>query len=278
MKFSLTHPRWPALRQALEDMGGLVVAVSGGVDSLLLATLAHAVLPGRTLMAHTVSPAVPQADTARVRQQAEFQGWRLAIVRTGEFEDARYLNNPYDRCYFCKSHLYHKLESLRRDMTAELGAVTFAASGANTDDLGEHRPGLLAAREKGVRHPFVEAGVSKADIRAMCRELRLPFAELPASPCLSSRVYTGTRVTPERLEAVAFAESYLKEHLAVEVVRCRIRDDAMLVELEPGHAPEAAPALVRKLKQLLHGRFPCVASVALEPEGYRPGRAFKQAR
>lgn len=277
MELTLNHPRWPALRQALEGMGAVVVAVSGGVDSLLLATLAHAVLPGRALMAHTVSPAVPQADTARVREQAEAQGWRLTVVRSGEFEDPSYLNNPYDRCYFCKSHLYQVLEGLREEVAEEFGMVALVVSGANTDDLGEHRPGLLAAREKGVRHPFVEAEVSKADIRAMCRELRLPFAELPASPCLSSRVYTGTRVTPERLEAVAFAERFLKERLHVAVVRCRIREDVMLVELEPGSMPEAAPALVGELFQLLRGRFPCVAGVALDPEGYRPGRAFRQA-
>ncbi len=276
MDISLDHPRWPALRGVLEDMGGLVVAVSGGVDSLLLATLAHAALPGRTLMAHAASPAVPQADTERVRQQAHVQGWSLAVVTTGEFEDEMYLNNPYDRCYFCKSHLYKKLQGLSRDMAKEFGSPAIVTSGANTDDLGEHRPGLQAAKENGVRHPFVEAGISKAGIRTMCRELQLPFAELPASPCLSSRLYTGTKVTAQRLEAVAFAEDYLKKRLGADVVRCRICNDAMLVELEPGHIAQAPPSLTCDLKHQLEGRFPCVASVVMDPEGYRPGRAFKQ--
>ncbi|GAB6035541.1 ATP-dependent sacrificial sulfur transferase LarE [Fundidesulfovibrio butyratiphilus] len=274
MTITLRHAKWTGLAQTLEEIGTLVVAVSGGVDSLLLATLAHARLGGRTVMAHAVSPAVPAADTDRVRDQASVQGWRLLTVNSGEFEDERYLSNPYDRCYFCKSHLYSLLQVLSADLAHEFGRAPVIVSGANTDDLGEHRPGLAAAKERGIRHPFVEADVSKADIRAMARELALPFADLPASPCLSSRVYTGTRVTPERLQAVAWAEGYLKLTLGVSVVRCRIRQDQMLVELAPEGVSKVPPDTLKHLEHQLRGRFSTIAAVSLDPEGYRPGRAF----
>lgn len=275
MSLALNHPKWPALREIILGIGPSVAAVSGGVDSLLLATLAHDILPGRLVVAHAVSPAVPRSDTGRVREQARLQGWRLVVLSSGEFEDERYLGNPYDRCYFCKSHLYGVLKTLTADLAAEFGGPVTMLSGANTNDLGEHRPGLTAASENGVRHPFVEAGVSKANIREMARELGLSFADLPASPCLSSRVYTGTRVTPERLEAVAFAEGFLKSRLGVSVVRCRIREDGMLVEFERGRTPQAAPEAVDDLTRQMTRRFPCVTSVVVDPEGYSPGRAFR---
>jgi pyridinium-3,5-biscarboxylic acid mononucleotide sulfurtransferase len=275
MSITLHHSKWPGLRRIIEGIGASVAAVSGGVDSLLLATLAHDLLPGRLVVAHAVSPAVPQADTLRVKEQAQAQGWRLVVLSSGEFEDERYLGNPYDRCYFCKSHLYAALHALTEDLAQEFGGPVTMLSGANTDDLGEHRPGLLAASENGVRHPFVEAQVAKREIREMARELGLPFADLPASPCLSSRVYTGTRVTPERLEAVAFAEGFLKLRLGVAVVRCRIREDGMLVEFERGQTPQTAPEAVDDLAKLLSQRFPSVARVAVDPEGYSPGRAFR---
>ena len=272
----IDHPKWPGLRRVLEDIGSGVTAVSGGVDSLLLATVAHNLLPGRHVAAHTVSPAVPAADTARVREQAQAQGWRLVVLSSGEFEDERYLGNPYDRCYFCKSHLYAVLRGFTGQLAKEFDGPVTIFSGANLNDLGEHRPGLMAASENLVRHPFVEAGISKKDIREIARLLGLPFADLPASPCLSSRVYTGTRVTPERLEAVAFAEGFLKSRLGVDVVRCRIREDQMLVELEAGRAAKADPKTLDDLTRQVLERFPCVAQVALDPEGYSPGRAFRQ--
>jgi len=271
--------KWPALREILTGLRGVVVAVSGGVDSLLLATLAHRTLPGRALMAHTTGPAVPAACTERVRQEAARQGWRLTMVATGELLDERYLANPFDRCYFCKTHLYARLASLAADIAGELGVLPVVVSGANADDLGEHRPGLVAASELAVRHPFVEAGVAKADIRAMARELGLSFADIPASPCLASRIYTGTRVTPEILGAISFAEEFLKERLHIDVVRCRVRETDMLLGMLV-EAPEPArrlvtPAILAELGPPLCARFPSIQTVDLDPEPYRPGRAFR---
>lgn len=271
-----THPKWPALHEALSVMGAVVVAVSGGVDSLLLTTLAHRALPGKTLAAHALSPAVPEGCTERVKVEAREQGWRLALVESGEFEDERYLRNPFDRCYFCKSHLYSLLARQALSLQGEFGTAPVVVSGANTDDQGEHRPGLDAAREHGVRHPFVEAEIAKDDIRAMARELSLAFADIPASPCLASRIYTGTRVTPRRLSAVAFAEGYLKSRLGVDVLRCRVREDAMLVEMLEDQRALAGPRILAALHAELSARFDDIALVALDPEGYRPGRAFRR--
>lgn len=275
MTIELNHPKWPPLRDVLTGMRAVTVAVSGGVDSLLLSTLAHGTLPGRTLMAHAVSPAVPPECTAQVRAEAMAQGWRLTLVESGEFSDERYLQNPFDRCYFCKTHLYGRLAVLSQGLAGWFGCSPVIISGANTDDLGEHRPGLDAAREHGVRHPFVEAKVAKSDIRAMAGELGLWFAQLPASPCLASRVYTGTRVTPEILAAVSFAERFLKDRLKIQVIRCRVREGSMLVELLENQRKLADSQVMTELEENLKARFPVVAGVAMDPEGYRSGRAFR---
>jgi uncharacterized protein len=271
-----SHSKWPALHGVLSSMRGVAVAVSGGVDSMLLATLAHRALPGRAVMVHAVSPAVPAACTDRVNAHAASQGWDLKTVESGEFADERYLANPFDRCYFCKSNLYALLGSLASELEAKWGFAPAMASGTNTGDLGEHRPGLDAARESGVRHPFVEAGVAKEDIRAMALELSLDFAFIPASPCLASRVYTGTRVTPDVLAAVAFAEEELKRRLNVSVLRCRVRGREMLVEMLSGERSLAAPAVLQGLERAVRERFPSINSLSLDPDGYRPGRAFRR--
>lgn len=271
-----SHPKWPALHGVLTSMRGVAVAVSGGVDSMLLATLAHRALPGRAVMVHAVSHAVPAACTDRVNRHAALQGWSLKTVESGEFSDERYLANPFDRCYFCKSNLYALIGALTSELEAGWEFTPVAVSGTNTDDLSEHRPGLDAARESGVRHPFVEAGAAKEDIRAMARELSLDFADIPASPCLASRVYTGTRVTPDVLAAVAFAEEELKRLFGVDVLRCRVRGRDMLVEMLEAERSLADPAALSDLERLFRERFSSIGAVSLDPQGYRPGRAFKR--
>lgn len=276
MPATLKHPKWPALLDVLRGMKAVTVAVSGGVDSLLLATLAHRTLPGTTLMAHAVSPAVPPECTARVRAEAQAQGWRLTLVDSGEFSDERYLQNPFDRCYFCKTHLYGRLGALSRELSGWFGTTPVMVSGTNTADLEGHRPGLEAAIEHGVRHPFVEVQASRGDIRAMAGELGLWFAQIPASPCLSSRISTGTRLTPEILAAVNFAETFLRDRLDVQVLRCRVRDRAMLVEMLENERPLADARALAELDHHLKLQFPAVAGVALDPEGYRSGKAFSR--
>lgn len=254
----------------LEDIGPRVVCCSGGVDSLLLATLAHRAAPADTVIAHAVSPAVPHAATERVKTLAAQEDWRLVLVTSNEFKDERYLANPVNRCYFCKSNLYGTLKSIAAEMPA--GAVML--SGANTDDLGDYRPGLKAAAEFHVRHPFVEAGISKSAIRAIAAGLGLDFADLPAAPCLASRVYTGTRVTAERMRAIEHAEAALRNATGAQVVRCRVKESHMVVEMLDGQQALATPDVLADVLRQAQATEPGLTDIALDAKPYKPGRAF----
>ena len=187
---------------------------------MLLATVAHRRNSGATVVVHDLTPAVPAAATARVLEHAAVQGWNLRLITSGEFADEDYLSNPRNRCYFCKSHLYDAVSQVAQGIPIGDGATML--SGTNADDTKEYRPGLQAAGERGVRHPYVELGITKAHIRRMARRLGLDFADIPASPCLASRLYTGTRVTGSRLRAVEVGEEVLRQRTGAEVVRCRI--------------------------------------------------------
>lgn len=221
----------PSLDEVLLGIGPLAVAVSGGVDSLTLAETAHRLLGAdRALMVHASSPAVPAEATRRVRDEAARAGWSLRVVEAGEFADPNYRANPVNRCFFCKTNLYGTIRRVT-DRTM--------VSGANLDDLGEYRPGLDAAREHGVRHPYVEAGLDKVAVRALARDLGLgAVAELPAAPCLSSRVETGIRIEPETLAFIHAVEGLVTRTLEAgtgprRAVRCRVRAAGIVVELDP---------------------------------------------
>ncbi|WP_439469788.1 ATP-dependent sacrificial sulfur transferase LarE [Blastomonas fulva] len=257
------------IHAALDTLDHVIIACSGGIDSTLLAVVAHRHMPGRVTVAHAISPAVPPEATQRVRTLAQQEGWALSIVQSGEFEDESYLSNPVNRCYFCKSKLYDSLMQIAA--THSNGTVV---SGANLDDLGEYRPGLDAAAERGVRHPWIEAQFAKADIRVLARQLDLPFAELPSSPCLASRLYTGTRVTAERLRAVHACESLIKQRTGLAVVRCRVRGELLIVEVADGDRPAITAPLLEDLCTLAASVEPGIAAAALDDEAYRPGRAF----
>jgi uncharacterized protein len=261
------------IHAVLDSMDHVVIACSGGIDSTLLALVAQAHAPNRVTVAHAISPAVPPEATDRVRMLAAEKGWALSIVQSGEFQDENYLSNPVNRCYFCKSNLY---DSLKQIAAAHIGGTVL--SGANLDDLGEYRPGLDAAAERGVRHPWIEAEFAKADIRALARSLDAPFAELPSSPCLASRLYTGTRVTPERLRAVHACETLIKQQTGLDVVRCRVREDRLIVEVADGDRALISPALLTELAGLACRFEPEIVSALLDDQAYRPGRAFVGAK
>jgi len=250
-----------------------VVACSGGIDSLVLATVAHRAAPTSTVVAHTITPAVPGDGTARVADYSMREGWDLRIVRSGEFDDEAYLANPVDRCYHCKRNLYDAIGTL-----TDSPDDAVVLSGANLDDLGEYRPGLAAAAERAVRHPYVEAEVTKGEIRSIARHLGLADADLPASPCLASRLYTGTRVTPARLRAIEAGEALIRDRTGIGVVRCRVRAGAVLVEVAAGDRDLVSESILAELAEVMSTVEPSITAVALDDRAYAPGRAFIGAR
>lgn len=212
------------LQTILRAMTRVTVAVSGGVDSMTLAHVAHLTLGENALMAHAYSPAVPSADTQRLQNYASQRGWRLELVRTGEMESKAYRENPVNRCYYCKSALYSTLNALQG------GQVI---SGTNLDDLSDYRPGLIAAREQQIRHPFVEAEIDKQTIRAIARHYQLDdIADLPASPCLASRIATGVYIQPQQLDLIARVESWLRETIAAQNIRCRLFAGRLALQID----------------------------------------------
>jgi uncharacterized protein len=246
------------LEGILAELPGLAIAVSGGVDSMTLAhTAYHAGVLG-LMVVHAVSPAVPEEATVRVRDHAARFGWRLIEVDAGEFADPAYRSNPVNRCYFCKSNLYARIAHVTE------GPI---ASGANLDDLGDYRPGLMAAAEHRVRHPFVEAGMDKAAVRALARAFTLTdVSELPAQPCLSSRIETGIAISAEDLAFVARVERMLTPHVAAgEDLRCRVTHRGIIIE---------APAPDEAMRHIAHDLCRSAQRHFLGFRPYRRGAAF----
>jgi uncharacterized protein len=255
-----------ALDQSLDDAAPAAIAVSGGVDSMTLAFVAHRRLGARVSVFHAVSPAVPAAATARVEAYATREGWTLTLVDAGEFTDERYMANPANRCFFCKTNLYGTLSAKARVQLL---------SGTNLDDLGDWRPGLKAAEAEGVRHPFVEAGIDKATVRRLAAHFGLDdLAELPAAPCLSSRIETGLRIDAKLLPRIDEVETLLRDHLSPETVRCRMRKGGIVIELDQttfeGLSAEARQTWAQKIESIVGG--PVFGEIAFEP--YRRGSAF----
>ncbi len=218
------------LAEVLDGLGPLAIAVSGGVDSMTLATFAHRRAPHMVSAVHAVSPAVPAAATDRVRALAQTEGWRLTITGAGEFDDPRYRNNPADRCFFCKTNLYARIRTLTDG---------YIASGTNLDDLGDYRPGLTAASDHDVVHPFVRSRMTKSAVRQLARNLGLgDIAELPAQPCLASRVETGIAIDADDLAFVEIVEARLAD-IAPKgaTLRCRITHAGVAVEIGDEVAP-----------------------------------------
>ncbi len=252
------------LRGALIKPSSLTIALSGGIDSLTLsAAAAHARGVDGVTLCHAISPAVPAAATARVRDFAATHGLALRIVDAGEFQDEAYRANPVNRCYFCKSHLYGRLAQLGRTV----------AAGTNLDDLSDYRPGLVAADEHGVLHPFVAAGMDKKAVRGLARQLGLgDLADLPAAPCLASRIETGLRVDPEDMRVIDAVEEDLRGLLGGVTLRCRHLRTGWVVELAEDVLDGLTSVRRAQVIAAVADRLPGGIAVTLRP--YKKGSAF----
>ncbi|MBM4014952.1 MAG: ATP-dependent sacrificial sulfur transferase LarE [Planctomycetes bacterium] len=251
-----------ALERAIDSLGSVAVAFSGGIDSTLVLRIAHERLGPRAVGVIGVSRSLPPGELEDARGVAATFGARLVELATDEVTDPRYAANPANRCYFCKSELHAKLRPW-----ALANGFAAVADGLNADDLGDWRPGKQAADEAAVRHPLVEAGLGKAAIRALARELGLPNWDKPALACLSSRVPYGTAIQPAMLDQIGFAE-LLVRRLGFASVRVRWHGDVARIEVPP---EELARAFERRVELAVAVRTAGFKFAALDLDGYRQG-------
>jgi uncharacterized protein len=252
------------MRALFAPMRSVIVAFSGGVDSTFVLKVAYDTIGDRVLALTTTSPTMPDEDRQSALAMAQLIGARHLIVESNELEIPGYSANPINRCYLCKHNLFTVCEAKAAEFD-----IDEIVDGLNLDDLHDYRPGMQAASEKRVRHPLVEAELSKAEIRELSHAMGLPTWDRPASPCLSSRFPYGTTITPEGLAKVAAGERLLHS-IGFKVARVRFHGDVARLELEPS---EIARIFEPQLRDTVDREFKRIGFrfVAIDLKGFRSG-------
>jgi len=264
--FPETAQKYDKLRQIVGDMESALVAYSAGVDSTLVLKVAHDVLHERVLAATGLSDTYPEEEMDEARVLAAEIGAEHLRVNTMELTDPRYASNNSQRCFFCKTELYSKLVAVAKER-----GYAWVLDGTNADDLGDHRPGLRAARDWNVRSPLVEAGLTKKEIREISSELGLRTWDKPAFACLSSRFSYGDPITVEKLKKVAKAESAMRQ-LGFRGFRVRHHDNVARIELEPEDMQRALELRDEITAGITQAGY---AFVTLDLGGYKAGNLNK---
>ena len=253
------------LQALFQEMERALIAYSGGIDSTLVAKIAYDVLGDQSLAVTAVSPSLLPEDLEDARIQAAEIGIQHQEIQTQEMANSNYTSNPVNRCYFCKSELHDTLKPL-----AQTWGYPYIIDGVNSDDLRDYRPGIKAAKERGVRSPLAELGISKTEVREISKYLGLKAWDKPAQPCLSSRFPYGEETTISKLQRVGRAEVYLKK-LGWKNLRVRSEGDTARIELSPEEIKDFVliielPKLVKTFQEF------GFIYVTLDLEGYRSGK------